>query len=142
MYTFLTRNGQTLAFVVGILITAIFLLTADGGKTVDFGIGAAIGLAVICAAAMLLFGLYQMATNPKGAIRGIIGVVLILVLFFIFRSAFPIEAVTERGKDIFNKFNISDATSGTINGAIGAGIAMLVIAFAAFIFSEIRNFFK
>ena len=88
MYKLLTRHGQSMAFGLGVLVTVVFLAsifsgleTFDGLSKEDqyqtsifnFGIYAAMGLAIIGAIAMLGFGVYQIATNFRNSIQGIGG---------------------------------------------------------------------
>ena len=91
MYDFLNKYGQALAFGIGVLVVLIFLvsifsedpdtlssLTSDGVKgpekyatsAFDFGLYASIGLAVIAFIAAIVFGLVQVASNPKGSLKG------------------------------------------------------------------------
>lgn len=142
MYQFLTKNGQAAAFGLGLIITVLFYVMASGGENVDFGIYAAVGLTVLCFLAMLVFGILQVATNPKGALKGLVGIGAMIVIFFIGYSAFGSEAGTENMEGIFKEFDISPGESGYINGAIVTGLAMMIISVVVFFGSEVRNFFK
>ena len=99
MYEFLKKHGQTLAFGIGVLICAIFMVMifgGDGDLSADsddqlkydstrysFGIAAAIGLAIVCAIGALVFGVLQTIDNPKGSLKGLIGFGLVAVLAII-----------------------------------------------------------
>jgi len=84
MYKLLTKRGQLIAFGVGGVIIVIYYvsimsgldefnaLSEDDRATTgifNLGLGATGLLLIICAAAMILFGLYHVITNPKGAIE-------------------------------------------------------------------------
>ena len=99
MYKFLTKHGTALAFGLGVLVSAIGILTILGGldgynmlpedqqgttHIFDFAIGGGITLVIICFAAAILFGVYQIVTNPKGAIQSILGLVVIIGLLLVF----------------------------------------------------------
>ena len=156
MYTFLTRNGQTIAFGLGLVVTVLMLLLIFGGVAefeaipdddlsrydttiFNFGLYAAIGLIVLCAIAAVLFGVYQLATNPKGALKGLIGLGVIIVLFFIlYSSADPNTSMLERLSD----FDVSTTESQFITGAIATALILAAIAAVATAVGEVINFFK
>ena len=99
MYKFLTKNGQLIAFGVGALIAVIFLAMAFSGldefnslvsmkkghesNIFNFGISASIFLIVVCFLLMIVFGVYQVATNFKSSMKGIIGFAVILLIFIV-----------------------------------------------------------
>ena len=155
MYKFLTKNGQVLAFGLGALITLLFLVFVLSGlddfsmldkdakvqsNLFNFGMYAGIALVVVCALGMLVFGVLQIASNPKGSMKGIIGLVAILVLFFIAKSmAAPASAGLS---DAMSKYNVTDGTFSWISGAINTTLIIGALAVAALFISEIRNFFK
>ncbi|MCP3930524.1 MAG: hypothetical protein GY705_15645 [Bacteroidetes bacterium] len=154
MYKFLSKNGEMLAFGVGIVITILFLIIAIAGvdgfnalgkeergttSIFNFGLYAAMALTVICGIAAIFFGLVQAISNPKGSLKGLIGIAALVIIFFIVRamagSDEPIQATIDR-------FNVSPGQSTYISGALWVAILMAIIAAVAFVLSEIRNFFK
>lgn len=155
MYNFLSKNGQLFAFLLGLIVTAIFLFSVFGGldefnalaedqrgttNIFNFGLYAAAGLTVLCAAFALLFGLFQTFSDPKGALKGIIGLAMLAGLYFAGQAM--AGADTAKVVDTLREFKVTDGQSGFINGAIGGGLLMLGLAMVIFILSEIRNFFK
>ncbi|MCB0570037.1 MAG: hypothetical protein KDC66_09755 [Phaeodactylibacter sp.] len=161
MYKFLTKNGQPIAFGVGILISIIFLLVVVSNISeftalpkeeqsttgiFNFGLVGAIILGFIAALAMVFFGLYQIASDFKGSVKGLIGFGILLAVFLIAYFTASGEP-TPYLKSAIDKFQ---ETGGVLSANnlkfIGAGISTSVIlvlaAAVAFIFSEIRNFFK
>lgn len=155
MYKLLTRHGQSMAFGLGVLVTVVFLAsifsgleTFDGLSKEDqyqtsifnFGIYAAMGLAIIGAIAMLGFGVYQIATNFRNSIQGIGGFAVMIVIFLVARAT----AGTDTGAvaSTVEKFGLSAGESSFISGAITTAVVMAGIAALAFVVSEIRNFFK
>lgn len=148
MYNFLVKNGQLLAFGLGILITVIFLISVtsgiadfemmseeDQGNTTIFnaGLTGAMVLTVVAAAAMLIFGLLQVFSNLKGSAKGLLGAGVLVVLFLIGYS-------TAGGN--CNEEGISEATCQMIGGGIITAMALVSLSALAFVVSEVSNFFK
>ncbi|MFK7807819.1 MAG: hypothetical protein AB8F74_08495 [Saprospiraceae bacterium] len=140
MYNFLVKNGQLVAFGLGLLITIIFFAGALGGDSPDrfnFGLMVAIALAILCAIAMVLFGLYQVVTNPKGSLKGIITFGILLALFGILYSTGDTTV-----SPAMKEFNVSPGVGKFISGAIMTTAILAAATAASFALSEIRNFFK
>ncbi|MEM1327834.1 MAG: hypothetical protein AAGI23_17875 [Bacteroidota bacterium] len=157
MYQFLSKNGQTLAFGLGILLTAIFLISAFSGigefnmlqeeqqwQTDIFNIGfyAAIALTIVCLIAAVLFGLAQMVGDIKGAIKGIAGIALILVVFFIIYSTVDPSADSAGVMKEVKEFGLEPGQSKFISAAIITTIALSLIALVTFVVFEVINLFK
>ncbi len=158
MYRFLTKNGTMLAFGVGLLLTLVFLFSVMGGveefnmmskenkgQTTIFNAGlyGTLALVVICFVISVLFGVYQLATNPKGAIKFLIGFAVLAVVFFaVFTLAAPDTGkVAELVAD--PNYNVqSETISKLISAGLWTVLSLAGIAVVSFILSEIRNFFK
>ncbi|MCB9081570.1 MAG: hypothetical protein H6555_07660 [Lewinellaceae bacterium] len=157
MYQFLSKNGQSLAFGLGVLITVIFLLIVMGGLSdfsalskeeqvttpiFNFGISAALFLTVATMVAMVVFGVLQVVGDVKGSMKGIIGLLAMVGVFVIAYMASsgtpegPIKAAVEKVG------GISEGAMKFIGGSITTALILVAIAFGAFIVSEVRNFFK
>jgi len=79
MYKLLTKHGQLAAFAIGTLISLAFVAMVSGSDAdmsavsdgslnepgLGLGLNASIGLTLICVAAIIAFGLYQVATDLK-----------------------------------------------------------------------------
>jgi hypothetical protein len=155
MYNFLSKNGQVVAFSVGVVLVLIFLATAVPGAgdyyfdgmsdeeiykvdAFNIGIFTAIALAVICAAGMLLFGLVQIASNLKGSIKGILGLAVIAILMFAFYSMSQGSADHPTIQGAIENYTTSsegrEITAGNlkwISSAIRMGLLMAGVAFVA-----------
>lgn len=170
MYTFLNKYGQALAFGIGVLVTIIFLaiifsadastfdlLTANDKTEAayatdifDFGITISIVLIVVAFVAALIFGLVQMAQNPKGSLKGIAGLVVLLIIMFIGYSVANGDISQESAEiqTAINKFETSQETDFTpgnlkfISGAILAAIVMIGLSILTLIVFGIRSLFK
>lgn len=162
MYKFLTKNGLLVALGVGVLVIIVHfasvfagleafnqipaddleqkpLLIATGSELVGPGITLTVVLFVIAAIAMLGFGIFQVATNPKGAIKGIAGLALIAVIFGIgwgMSGNEVLEVWDEKG------FGITPTISKYVGASVFVSLAMLALAALGLVGSEIRNFFK
>jgi FtsH-binding integral membrane protein len=112
----------------------------------DFGLYGAMALAVIAAAAMVIFGLAQVVTSFKSSMKGILGFVALLVVFFVSYSMTDTD-ISPYIQGAIDKFEQGGAefTEGNlkfISGGISTTIVLVVVAAAAFVVSEITNLFK
>lgn len=162
MYNFLTKNGQTIAFSLGVVIVVLFLINIFTGLSdfealpeeqqastgiFNFGLTGAIALTIIAAVAMVLFGLYHIVTNFRASLMGLIGIAVLAGIFLVAYSTDSGE-VTKYIQPSIDKFK--DAGNGTLSTNnlkfIGGGIStvgiLLAIAVGSFVIAEIRNLFK
>ncbi|MEM6394934.1 MAG: hypothetical protein AAF741_01205 [Bacteroidota bacterium] len=167
MYEFLKNKGQILALGVGAVISVLFIIlfftTGDAALTAEspdaekyassslsFGISATLLLLGICAAAALIFGVMQVADNPKGSMKGLIGLGIVAVLVILgvaTASGSPeadgpmlIESVAN-----FNDASGGEMSSGTykfIGGSIVASLILLVLAVGSLLFFGVKSFFN
>ena len=157
MYQFLAKNGQTFAFGLGIVLTAIFLISALGGleqfnmlgkeeqygtTIFDIGFYAVIVLTILCFAAAVIFGLGQMISNPKSALKGIVGIAALAAIFFIIYSSVDPGADSAGVLKEVENFSVSDGASKFISGALITTIVLSLLALATFVVFEVINLFK
>lgn len=155
MYNFLAKYGQLVAFGLGILITVGFLAGVLGGlddfmataeeqrnqsNIFNFGLYAVIALAILGVVAAVVFGLIQTLSNPKGAIKGIAGLALLVVLYFVGQAIAGPD--TQSIIDTRNEFNVTDGQSSIINGSILGGLILAGLTAFAFVASEIVSFIR
>ncbi|HRI28034.1 MAG TPA: hypothetical protein PK239_04050 [Chitinophagales bacterium] len=103
-----------------------------------------IWLTIIGFIAVIVMALYQVVnglmSDPTATVKGLAGILLMLVVFFIIWQLSPSEKT-----GIFMKSKYADITPGTMK-FIGAGISatavLLVSAFVSLIAAEIYNIFK
>ncbi len=156
MYNFLVKNGQSLAFIIGTVLTILFLVFALSGmesflalpeeeeattNIFNFGISSAIALAVIALIAWVLFSLFQIATNIGGSMKGVLGAAVLVAVFL----AAYFSGTVESSGTIFEaaqKQGVTDANSKFISGGITTALILVAIAAVSFVLFEIRNFFK
>lgn len=156
MYTFLSKNGQRIGFLVGFALAVIFLITVMSGldgfnsmseedqlttSIFNFGLYAAIGLCVLAAIAAVLFGIYHLVTNLKQSLKFVLALAVVLVIFFVGYSMADPDMTGAIQKTI-EEFDISESTSKFIGGALIMTVILAVVALASFIIFEILNLFK
>lgn len=156
MYKFLTKNGQALGFGLGILVTLIFLvivlpntdlIDTENPQNVNifnFGLYATIVLIAIAAVAMVLFGVAQVASSFKTSWKGILGFVMLIVVFLI-AYATANGSLSNEVAAIQNAASDAGVTDGNlkfIGGSIVTLMILLLVAVGTFVIFEIINFFK
>ena len=164
MYKFLTKNGQTMALLLGVLCILVFLIPALSGigssgydlgtdlnalpdeakdKITFFNPGLWLAKALVYAGfgIALIFGLINFAKFPKSSLRAAGGLVAILVLFFILYSTSSMESTGKLGM-LHDKFDVSEGVSKFISGGLKTTVILATGAFVIMILAEIRNFFK
>ncbi|GAB5550989.1 MAG: hypothetical protein Sapg2KO_05800 [Saprospiraceae bacterium] len=156
MYKFLSKNGQALAFGLGLLVTAIFLLgvlpntglidteNPQDVNIFNFGISATIALIVVAAIAMVLFGVVQVVSTFKSSWKGILGFAILIVTFLVAYSVAngdltnEIMAIQNSAEDA----GVTDANLKFIGGSILTLLVLIIVAVGTFVVFEIINFLK
>lgn len=165
MYKFLTNRGQLFALLLGVAVIVIYLTSVFGGLSsagysvsddlnqilknnpnTDFsffntGLGLTIGLILLAVALAVLFGLFQILSSPKSSLKGIIGVAVIAILFFVLSSSATAESTGKIG-ELVQRFNISESVSKFISGGLTTTLILAGVAVVIMILGEIWNLFK
>ncbi|PPK85590.1 hypothetical protein CLV84_2492 [Neolewinella xylanilytica] len=168
MYSFLNKYGQALAFGIGVLITIIFLASIFSADetTLDmllandkspeayetgifnFGIYISVILTALAFIVAVIFGVVQMASNPKGSLKGIAGLVVLLLILFIGYSTASGEVTDPEIANAIEKFETSQEATITpgnlkfISGSIITAVVMIGLAILTLIVFGIRGLFK
>jgi len=156
MYKFLSKNGQLLGFLFGVVVVAIFLLVAipnapevEGDYTTgafDAGLYMAMGLILLAAFLILAFGLVYTISNFRSSIKGIIGIAIIVVIFLIayYTAGGEITAIVQGAIDKVadNGGEITARNLKFIDGALTTSLIILVLAGVITVVGEILNLFK
>lgn len=158
MYQLLSRNGQAFGFLLGAVITGIFLIIMALGwsqfsalgetperydsSLFDFGLIISIVLTVLGFILIAVFGVIQMASNPKAAMRGLLGTGAIAAAFFLAYATSSTEMPRPIEKAIENIGGLSETAFKLVGGGITTALILVVVAFLAIIVLEIVNFFK
>ena len=157
MYKLLSKNGQTFGFLLGTVVTVLFLLIMAGGWSdfsalgdsaekydttiFNFGIYASIALIIVGFLLWAFFSVYQMASNPKAAVRGLLGGVALIALFVIAYSTASSEVSGPLAKSVEN-MGVGPTGLKLISGGIATSLILTLVAGVAILGSELRNFFK
>lgn len=156
MYEFLTKRGEMLAFGLGIALVLIFLFTVlpgldnfnalpeDQRNTSDLfnlGLWLALILAGVTVLAAIGFGLWQGISNPKGSIKVLGGIAVLLAIFAIFYATSETET-SGSIVEAMEEFDVDDNTSKMISAAIKTGIGLSIGSVIAFVVAELYNAFK
>lgn len=156
MYQFLNKYGQTMAFGLGLFVILIFLGIVFGGlddfnlldeksrggtSIFDFGLKAGMGLTIICAILLVGFGLFQILTNLKGSLKGILSFVLVAIVFAV-AWGMADDTVTPGIANAVAEFGVTGGQLKFIGGSMVTAMIMSFAALALLFLFEIRNFFK
>jgi hypothetical protein len=114
----------------------------------NFGLWAAVLLTVICAIAMVLFGVAQVLGNLKRSWQGLAGLALLIVIFVVGYSMASGEPETRPIQLAIAKFEESQEVDFTaanlkfVGGAIITSLVMIGLAIVALVLTGVRNFFR
>ena len=165
MYKFLTKNGQSLALALGVLVIAIFLISIYTGFSssgydmstdlnklsdaeqaeigfFDAGIGLTVAMiAVAFALAFVVFGIFDLIKFPKNAIKFAIGVIGLAIIFFALYSTSSYDTAG-RMEMLNEKFAITESISKFISGGIKTTLGLLGFSALAVVAGELWALFK
>ena len=165
MYKFLTKNGQSLALGLGVLVIAIFLIFAymgfsgmEDGMSTDlnklskeekgdinfFSPGLILTIAMIILAfvlAFFVFGIIDLIKFPKNAIKFAIGFVVLLIVFFALYATSSFDTAG-RLEQLNETFSITEPISKFISGGIKTTLGLLGLAVVGVIAGEIWSLVK
>ncbi len=167
MYSFLSRKGQGLAVMLGVLLTVIYLGSVFGGlssagysvsddlnrimkdnpgQTFDFfnpGLMLTGVLIIICAVTAIGFGLFQMFSAPKNSLKMIIALAVIIGVFFALYSTSSADLeVGNPISDTLQKFEVGENVSKLISGGLKTTLLLAGLSALSMIVMEIYNIFK
>jgi hypothetical protein len=156
MYAFLNKYGQAAAFGLGVLITLIFFIQITSGIDAfegmskesqlesgifSTGLYAAIALTILSFVAIVLFGVFYVASNPKSSIKGLLPFLAIVLVFIIsYAMAKPAEAGAVART--VEQFGLSEGQEKFVAAGLTTTGILFFGAALAFAVSEVRNFFK
>ena len=153
------------AILLGVLVVVVYLATVISGlgssgyslsddlnqimknnpdqqfSFFNIGLGLTVLMIVLCFVFAVLFGIWQLVTNPKGSVKAIISVVAIIAVFFAMYSMADSDANSAIAITL-QKFNLTDNTSKLISGGLWSTIILAVLALGAMVVFEVYNLFK
>ena len=83
-----------------------------------------------------------MISNPKSALKGIVGIAALAAIFFIIYSSVDPGADSAGVLKEVENFSVSDGASKFISGALITTIVLSLLALATFVVFEVINLFK
>jgi len=98
-------------------------------------------LLFVAAFFLLVFAVKSIFSDLKGSIKPIAGVVLVLIIFFIFTSMSNAD-LAGKASEIAGKQNLSPETIKLIGGGIRTTVVMIGLSILAAIVGGIMNIFK
>lgn len=104
---------------------------------IDFALYVGYGLIAIAALSAIVLPLIGAFGDPKSLAKSGIGVLGLLVVFFL-GYLFSGNEVTA----VYSQFGVDASLSKTIGGAVTMMYLMLIIVFAAIIYSEVSKLFR
>ncbi|NNE27385.1 MAG: hypothetical protein HKN09_11130 [Saprospiraceae bacterium] len=165
MYKLLTQKGQLYALLLGILCIAIGMGSIIGGingagystsddlnqimknnesASFDFfnpAISIVLVLILIALVAWIAFSLYALISDPKGSLKFLIGIAIMLIFFFILYSTSDAESTGRIGQ-LVQRFNVNDTVSKLISGGVKTAVFGISAGFLGAVVLEIYNLFK
>jgi hypothetical protein len=157
MYNFLVKNGQRLAFGLGLVIAVVFFVIASSGldefnmlpeeeqattSIFNFGLSATLFLVFAAFVLMLGFGLWHVATNFRGSVKGLIGLAVLAIIFFISYSTASGEATGAIARAAEKVKNLTSNQLKFVGASISTVGILIGLATLGLIASEVRNFFR
>lgn len=165
MYKFLIKNGQAVAIALGLIVTAVFListftglsgagydvgtdlnkLSAEQKAGINFfnpGLMLTVAMAVIAGVlALVVFGLADLIKFPKSAIKFGLGFIVLLVIFFLLYSTASTE-VSGKLAEKMQEFHVSPNVYKLITAGILTTVGLAIAAAVIMVLAEVRNAFK
>ncbi len=178
MYSLLSKYGQVIALGIGVFFTLVlFAMIAANGATLDeaaqmqlkegnaflsqtsifdIGLYAVFILTSLAALAMLVFGVLGVVKDPKGSLKSLIGIGVLLAIFVIGYMIAKSSGETTGITAAINKFNgliegenptesfqyLTAGKSSMIGGALWTTFALMFLTFVGMIASEVLNLFR
>jgi len=165
MYKFLTKNGQTMALGLGVLVIAIFLISIYSGFSsmgydmstdlnklsdaeqakigfFDAGIGITVAMIIVAfVLAFVIFGIFDLIKFPKNAIKFAIGVLGLAIVFYALYATSSFDSAG-RMEMLNEKFQITESISKFISGGIKTTLGLLGFSVIAVVVGELWALFK
>ena len=165
MYKFLTKNGQSLALGLGVLVIAIFLISIYTGFSsagydmstdlnklsdaeqaeigfFDAGIGLTVAMIIVSfLLAFVVFGIFDLIKFPKNAVKFAIGVLGLAIVFYALYATSSFDTGGRLAK-LNDDFDITPTISKFISGGIKTTLGLLGFSAFAVVVGELWSIFK
>ncbi len=157
MYETLLKRGSMISFLVGGLISLLYIIIAMNqgagdlaslpreeqiqSNAFNFGLRAAIFMVGLGFFLWAAFGIKQVASNPKAYMKGIIFFAALVILYFILYATASTDMDSAIAGTI-DKFHITATVSKEISAAIMTGLILAGIGLLSIVILEIINLRK
>jgi len=167
VYNFFMKYGSLLALVVSVVILVVYFFSITGGfsstegidsgtdlakyihqkdaQPIDFfnfGLKAAIVMTFIAAFAWVLFGLFGLVLNPKGSLKFLLSLAVVVVLFLVFKGSSPNETTGRLGELLVDpEYHVGD-WGPTISAGLKTMLSLFGLSIVTLIVSELISMFK
>lgn len=157
MYKIFSKYGTFIAFIIGLVFTLIFLIPVFSGlpegfselsgeeqvatTVFDSGLKATLILLIASVVVLILASIYATVINPKGAVKGIIGIAALLILMFVLYSTTGDES-NARVLAAMDQFNISETMGRWIGACLKGTFILSLVAVAIMVLGELRTLFR
>ena len=165
MYKFLTKNGQSLALGLGVLVIAIFPISIYSGFSsagydmstdlnklsdaeqaeisfFDAGIGLTVAMIIVSfLLAFVVFGIFDLIKFPKNAVKFAIGVLGLAIVFYALYATSSFDTAGRLAK-LNDDFDITPTISKFISGGIKTTLGLLGFSAFAVVVGELWSIFK
>ncbi len=148
MYNLLMKNGQVMAFGLGVAVVLIFLFMMFGGTPDADNSGLAFGLVAsmvfigICAMAAAGFAVYQNLGNVKGLIPSALALVAVVAGIVKFIGFIQETTATVVDPTTLLENGLTAGEDSLVGIGVTLGLAAMALTFLVLIVSLVMDFFK
>ena len=148
MYNLLMKNGQVMAFGLGVAVVLIFLFMMFGGVPDENNAGLGFGLIAsfvfigVCALAAAGFAVYQNLGNIKGLIPSALALVAVIAGIVKFIGFIQQTTVAVVDKTTLLENGLTSGEDSLVGIGVTIGLAAMALTFLVLIVSLVMDFFK
>lgn len=142
------KNGQVMAFGLGLAVVLIFLFLMFGGTPdannagLSFGLIASFFFIGFCALAAAGFAVFQNLGNVKGLIPAILALVGVGIALFKFAGFITQSTATVVNESTLLSNGLTAGEDSLVGIGVTVGLAAMAITFLVLIISLVMDFFK
>lgn len=157
MYEILSKKGLLFAFLLGLAAVLLFYVPVftgvdafnalpeeeqDTTSIFDLGLWMTIILVVIAALAIIVFSVFSIVNDPKGSLKGLVGLGVIILIFIIGYALTGTPDESTRLASVIERFQVNMSDHQIINGALFSALGIIILTVVAFVFGEISGLLK
>lgn len=148
MYNLLMKNGQVMAFGLGVAVVLIFLFMMFGGTPdenntgLGFGLIASFVFIFFCALAAAGFAVYQSLGNVKSLIPSVLALIAVIAGVIKFIGFIKETTVAVVDKTTLLENGLTAGEDSFVSIGVTIGLAAMALTFLVLIVSLVMDFFK